>query len=146
VQDADLEVDPAEYPLVIGPIVEGRADVVFGSRFQGAAPHRVVYFWHRLGNGLLTLLSNMATDLNLTRRRQKDRLARRPPRHLVHPQIQHLGPQLTGMQPVRPLLVCLAPPGSAGPGKPFGLSAPRLRAEPTPIPPQPHHGYWCTMQ
>ena len=66
VQDADLEYDPAEYPLVIGPIVEGRADVVFGSRFQGAAPHRVVYFWHRVGNGLLTLLSNMATDLNLT--------------------------------------------------------------------------------
>jgi glycosyltransferase involved in cell wall biosynthesis len=66
VQDADLEYDPAEYPLVIGPIVEGRADVVFGSRFQGAAPHRVVYFWHRVGNGFLTLLSNMLTDLNLT--------------------------------------------------------------------------------
>ena len=66
VQDADLEYDPAEYPLVIGPIVEGRADVVFGSRFQGAAPHRVVYFWHRVGNGFLTLLSNMFTDLNLT--------------------------------------------------------------------------------
>ena len=66
VQDADLEYDPAEYPQVIGPIVEGRADVVFGSRFQGAAPHRVVYFWHRVGNGLLTMLSNMATDLNLT--------------------------------------------------------------------------------
>jgi glycosyltransferase involved in cell wall biosynthesis len=66
VQDADLEYDPAEYPLVIGPIVSGKADVVFGSRFQGAAPHRVVYFWHRLGNGFLTLLSNMFTDLNLT--------------------------------------------------------------------------------
>lgn len=66
VQDADLEYDPDEYPMVIGPIVEGRADVVFGSRFQGGKPHRVVYFWHRLGNGLLTLLSNMATDLNLT--------------------------------------------------------------------------------
>ena len=66
VQDADLEYDPAEYPLVIGPIVQGTADVVFGSRFQGAAPHRVVYFWHRLGNGFLTLLSNMFTDLNLT--------------------------------------------------------------------------------
>lgn len=51
---------------MIGPIVEGRADVVYGSRFQGGKPHRVVYFWHRLGNGLLTLLSNMATDLNLT--------------------------------------------------------------------------------
>jgi glycosyltransferase involved in cell wall biosynthesis len=66
VQDADLEYDPAEYPLVIGPIVQGKADVVFGSRFQGAAPHRVVYFWHRVGNGFLTLLSNMLTDLNLT--------------------------------------------------------------------------------
>jgi glycosyltransferase involved in cell wall biosynthesis len=61
VQDADLEYDPAEYPLVIGPIVQGKADVVFGSRFQGAAPHRVVYFWHRVGNGFLTLLSNMLT-------------------------------------------------------------------------------------
>jgi len=66
VQDADLEYDPAEYPLVIGPIVEGKADVVYGSRFQGAAPHRVVYFWHRVGNGFLTLMSNMFTDLNLT--------------------------------------------------------------------------------
>jgi glycosyltransferase involved in cell wall biosynthesis len=66
VQDADLEYDPAEYPLVIGPILQGKADVVFGSRFQGAAPHRVVYFWHRVGNGVLTLLSNMLTDLNLT--------------------------------------------------------------------------------
>jgi len=66
VQDADLEYDPMEYPLVIGPIVQGKADVVFGSRFQGAAPHRVVYFWHRVGNGFLTLLSNMLTDLNLT--------------------------------------------------------------------------------
>ena len=66
VQDADLEYDPNEYPLVIGPIIEGKADVVFGSRFQGAAPHRVVYFWHRMGNGFLTLMSNMLTDLNLT--------------------------------------------------------------------------------
>jgi len=66
VQDADLEYDPAEYPFVIGPIIEGKADVVFGSRFQGAAPHRVVYFWHRVGNGFLTLMSNMFTDLNLT--------------------------------------------------------------------------------
>lgn len=66
VQDADLEYDPNEYPLVIAPIVEGKADVVFGSRFQGSAPHRVVYFWHRMGNGFLTLMSNMFTDLNLT--------------------------------------------------------------------------------
>ncbi|MFM8936408.1 MAG: glycosyltransferase family 2 protein [Vulcanococcus sp.] len=66
VQDADLEYDPAEYPLVIGPILQGKADVVFGSRFQGGAPHRVVYFWHRVGNGFLTLMSNMFTDLNLS--------------------------------------------------------------------------------
>ena len=66
VQDADLEYDPQEYPLVIGPIVDGRADVVFGSRFMGALPHRVVYFWHMVGNRFLTLLSNMLTNLNLT--------------------------------------------------------------------------------
>ena len=66
VQDADLEYDPQDYPLLLAPIIEGRADVVFGSRFMGAAPHRVLYFWHRMGNGVLTLLSNMLTNLNLT--------------------------------------------------------------------------------
>jgi len=66
IQDADLEYDPNEYPNLIAPIAEDRADVVFGSRFMGAAPHRVLYFWHRLGNGFLTLLSNMFTNLNLT--------------------------------------------------------------------------------
>jgi glycosyltransferase involved in cell wall biosynthesis len=66
IQDADLEYDAAEIAVVIGPIVTGKADAVFGSRFQGGQPHRVVYFWHRVANGLLTLLSNMLTDLNLT--------------------------------------------------------------------------------
>ncbi len=66
IQDADLEYDPNEYPTIISPIINDKADVVYGSRFQGGQPHRVVYFWHRIGNGFLTLLSNIFTDLNLT--------------------------------------------------------------------------------
>jgi len=66
VQDADLEYDPQEFPIVIQPILDGKADVVFGSRFQSGRPHRVVYFWHRIGNGFLTLMSNVLTDLNLS--------------------------------------------------------------------------------
>ena len=66
VQDADLEYDPQEYPLMIGPILRDKADVVFGSRFQGGGPHRVVYFWHMLGNKFLTTLSNMFTNINLS--------------------------------------------------------------------------------
>ena len=65
IQDADLEYDPAEYPVLLKPILDGKADVVYGSRFLGG-PHRVLFFWHYQGNRFLTLLSNMLTDLNLT--------------------------------------------------------------------------------
>ena len=66
IQDADMEYDPGEYPRLLQPIIEGRADVVYGSRFLGDQPHRVLYFWHYMGNKFLTLLSNCFTNLNLT--------------------------------------------------------------------------------
>ncbi len=66
VQDADLEYDPAEYPQLLAPILAGKADVVYGSRFMGGAPHRVLYYWHSVGNKFLTTLSNWFTNLNLT--------------------------------------------------------------------------------
>ncbi len=65
-QDADLEYNPSEYPLLCEPIMQGLADVVYGSRFMGSGPHRVLYFWHKVGNGFLTLLSNMFTNLTFT--------------------------------------------------------------------------------
>ena len=66
IQDADLEYDPHDYPALLDPLIQGKADVVYGSRFLGSGPHRVLYFWHSVGNWLLTLLSNSLTNINLS--------------------------------------------------------------------------------
>jgi glycosyltransferase involved in cell wall biosynthesis len=66
VQDADYEYDPRDYPTLLGPVIDGMADVVYGSRFMGGAPHRILFFWHSIGNKFLTFVSNMFTNLNLT--------------------------------------------------------------------------------